>query len=606
MNASRRTDGYAPISDYAALSDGRSVALVASDGQVDWWPVPVLDAPPVCAALLDAKSGGCFSLAPQDPYRASHRYLPGTNVVETTFTTGAGSVLVTDALNVGTAWLPWTELARRVEGLDGQVALRWDFQPGDRFGQARPWVIGHGQIPVVADGGQNIALIVDGAEPARIAGRRVGGTIRTVPGQRSLVAAVATDHEPVVLPEPAHIDGRLDRTIESWRRWTGQIGYDGPWAGAVERSALALKTLLYEAGGAIAAAATTSLPEAVSGHKNYDYRYAWVRDSSFTLNALIGLGLHEEAHAALSWLLQAVRRTAPDIHVFYSLDGEVTSGTQADLGLPGYRNSAPVRSGNGAAAQAQLGTHGDLLDTVFRYVTAGHVLDDRTGRMLADLADRCCDIWMHQDAGLWELPQYQHYTSSKIGCWTALDRAARLAESGQLPCAHAPRWRQEADDIREWVRTHCWSQAKQSYTFYAGSDELDAAVLLAGRTGFDRGERLATTAAALRAELGEGAFLYRYTGMPGKENAFVVCTFWLVEALALTGQREEAAAMMDEAVSWCGDAGLLSEQIDPRTGELFGNLPQGLSHLGLINAALTLSCPPASGPGQPSQHAVRC
>lgn len=220
--------------------------------------------------------------------------------------------------------------------------------------------------------------------------------------------------------------------------------------------------------------------------------------------------------------------------------------------------------------------------------------------MLADLADRCCDIWTHQDAGLWELPQNRHYTSSKIGCWTALDRAARLAESGQLPGAHAPRWRQEADNIREWVRTHCWSQAKQSYTFYAGTDELDAAVLLAGRTGFDRGERLATTVAALRAELGEGAFLYRYTGMPGKENAFVVCTFWLAEALALTGQREEAATLMDEAVGWCGDAGLLSEQIDPRSGELFGNLPQGLSHLGLINAALMLSSPPAPGPGQPS------
>ena len=535
MTAARRHEGYALISDYAVLGDGRTTALAASDGRIDWWAIPTLDAPPVCAAILDTGGGGYFALAPEDPADVSRRYLPGTNVLETTFATRAGTVRVTDALNVGSAGrLPWTELARRVEGLSGEVAMRWEFRPGHRFRQARPWVTLHGQTPVVTDGDQNIALIVEGAENGQVAAHHVSGGLLVRPGEQVTIAAVATDHEPVVLPLPSDAGNRLDRTIDAWHRWSGLVDYQGPWADAVTRSALALKTLLYEPGGAIAAAATTSLPEAIGGPKNYDYRYAWVRDSSFTLDAFIRLGLREEVHAAVSWLLNAVRRTAPDIHVFYSLDGQVVDG-QATIDMPGYRHSRPVRSGNGAAGQTQLGTYGDLFDTVARYVSAGHVLDQATGRMLADLADHCCDIWTHEDSGLWELSQYEHYTISKIGCWVALDRAASMAGAGLLPAAHAPRWRQEAADITRWVHAHCWSQAKQSYTFYAGTDDLDAAVLLAGRTGFDRGERLASTIDAVTAELGHGSFVYRYTGMDREENAFV--------AVGLVGRHRKGEAL---------------------------------------------------------------
>ncbi len=591
MTAASRRDGYAAISDYAVLGDGRTTALVASDGRIDWWAIPTLDAPPVCAAILDSGAGGHFALSPAEPAGVSRRYLPGTNVLESTYTTPAGDVRVTDSLNVGSAGrLPWTELARRVEGLTGEVEMRWEFRPGSRLGQARPWVTSHGEIPVVTDGDQNIALTVQGASQGRPAARHVSGHLLARAGERAVVAAVATDHEPVVIPAPQHVGARIDRTIDSWRRWSDLVSYQGPWDDAVRRSTLALKTLLYEPGGAIAAAATTSLPEAIGGPKNYDYRYAWVRDSSYTLDAFIRLGLQEEVHAAVSWLLKAVRRTAPDIHVFYSLDGQVASG-QATVNLPGYRDSRPVRSGNGAAGQSQLGTYGDLFDTIARYVSTGHLLDQATGRMLADLADRCCDIWTREDAGLWELSRHRHYTISKIGCWVALDRAASLAAAGQLPAAHAARWRQEAAGISRWVRDHCWSQAKESYTFYAGTDDLDAAVLLAARTGFDRGPRLASTIEAVVAELGRGPFVYRYTGMDREENAFVACTFWLVEALAWTGQGKRAREVMGEALQWCNDVGLLSEQIDPATGEFRGNLPQGLSHLALINAAHTLADP---------------
>jgi GH15 family glucan-1,4-alpha-glucosidase len=401
---------------------------------------------------------------------------------------------------------------------------------------------------------------------------------------------VATDHEPLLLPPGQDVELRIDRTVASWQRWTELIRYSGDWPEPVKRSALLLKTLLSGTSGAIAAAATTSLPERIGGDKNWDYRYSWTRDSSFTIGAFMRLGLHEEVHAAVSWLLGVMRRTGPELQVFYTLDGRVAS-REDDLQAPGYRGSRPVRAGNAASGQLQLGTYGDLFDTLARYAEAGHVLDPSTGRMLAEYADSCCDRWLNRDSGIWELDVTEHYTISKMGCWVALDRACRLAEAGQIPEHRAHRWRDEARDIQEWVNTNCWSDEKQAYTFYAGTDELDAAVLLAGRTGFERGDRLSTTIDAITRELvpGDGSLVHRYSGMQTEEGAFVACTFWLVDALAHCGRGDEARALMDRAVSLANDVGVLSEEIDPATGGFLGNLPQGLSHLALINAAHTLS-----------------
>ncbi len=588
MRSPQRHDGYVPIADYAVLGDGRTVALVASDGRVDWWPMPTLDAPPAAGAILDPQDGGYLALAPTGEFEVRRRYASDTNVLESTYTTATGTARVIDSLNTGSAGrLPWTELARRLEGLEGSVDMAWEFAPGDRFGQARPWVTMWEGRPIVTVGDQTMAIVSDDATVVQVSPHRVSGQVTLGSGARHVLAVIGTDGEPLPLPEPGHIDARIDATVESWRRWSELIDYEGPWADAVRRSALALKTLLFEPGGAIAAAATSSLPEAVGGTKNWDYRFAWVRDSSFTLDAFIELALHEEVHAAVSWLLAAVRRSAPDLHVFYTLEGELP-GDERDLDVPGYRHSRPVRAGNGAAQQLQLGTYGDLFDTVWRYVGGGHVLDHGTGQLLADLGDRCCDTWMNTDSGLWELPQREHYTISKIGCWVALDRATRLADAGHLPAEHAPRWRAEAASVRQWISTNCWSESKQAYILHAGSDKLDAAVLLAGRTGFDRGPRLKSTIEAVIAELGSGPYLYRYSGMQSEEGAFIACTFWLVDALIRTGQVDRAESLMDEAVGFGNDLGILSEQMDPSTGECLGNVPQGLSHLALINAAHAL------------------
>lgn len=322
------------------------------------------------------------------------------------------------------------------------------------------------------------------------------------------------------------------------------------------------------------------------GDKNWDYRYAWVRDSSFTVDAMLRLGLDEEVHAAVAWLLAAIRRTEPDLHVLYTLSGEVAGG-EHDADVPGYRHSTPVRLGNGAAGQSQLGTFGDLFDTIARYVRAGHFIDRDTGRLLADLADRCCDRWTTRDSGIWELPALEHYTISKMGCWVALRRAVELARRGQIPDRRSDRWRSEAREIRAFVARECWSEEKQSYTLHAGTGDLDAAVLLAGRTGFDRGRRLASTIDAIVSELGHDPWLYRYSGMQTEEGAFIACSFWLVEALVHTGQVERARALMDRAVAGSPSLGLLAEQIDPVAGAHLGNTPQGLSHLALVNAAFT-------------------
>lgn len=584
----RRTDGYAPIAEYAVLGDGRTVALLARDGSIDWWPIPTIDAPPLCAAILDPERGGHLLLAPEGEGEldVERRYVDGTNVVETDYTTPTGRARVTAALNTGSAGrLPWTELALRVEGLDGEVPMRWELVPGDRFRTASPWAHRVGGTPVLHVGDQMITVVTDGIGPVDVSAHAVEGRFTASAGApRGLLGVVAADDQPLFLPRPGAVQDRIDRTIASWQRWSALVAPAGRWDSQVRRSALALKTLLLEETGAIAAAATTSLPERIGGPKNWDYRYSWVRDSSFTLDALIGLDLHEEVQGAVAWLLDAIDRN--DLRIFFRLGGGVPDA-EDDVDAPGYRGSRPVRSGNAAASQIQLGVYGDLFDTLHRYVAEGHVLDTSTGRGIAGLADRCCDQWRLQDSGIWELGDLQHYTISKMGCWVALDRAVRLADAGQVPGGHRSRWQAEADEVHAWVDEHCWSEAKGSYRFYAGSDDLDAATLLAARTGFDRGERLAGTVDAVRAELGRGALLYRYTGMEHEEGAFVACSFWLVDALCHLGRVDEAEKVMAEVLGYASDVGLFSEQIDPATGAFLGNTPQGLSHLALINAAQT-------------------
>lgn len=588
VNTERDADGFVAIGAYGVIGDGRSVALVAADGAIDWWAVPRLDSTPPFAALLDPAHGGRVVLRPADPAAlAVQRYLPDTNLLETTWTTAAGRVVVTDCLNSGNAGrLPWTELARRVDGVDGSVAMTSVVEPGDGLGSVQPWAEDDPRGALLHTGELVMAVRYSAGVAVDVGRTAVAGSFSVSAGERTVVAVVASDAAPLFLTDVDAVDARLDLTAANWRHWSAQVQWSGSRRDQVVRSCLALKAVMMADTGAIAAAATTSLPERVGGPKNWDYRLAWVRDTALTVDALSVCGLQEEVHAAITWLLQTIRDDGPDIHVVYDLDGDVPSSSRT-AAVPGYRDSRPVRIGNDATSQVQLGVYGDLFGTVATWVFGGHVLDVRSARQLADLADRCADVWRHDDAGIWELQDDRPYTSSKMNVWRALDAAARLADAGHL-AGSGHRWRGEAEAVRAWVGEHCWSSSRQAYTFYAGTDDLDASVLLGAQSGFDRGPRMNSTHDALRDELGVGPLLYRYTGVAGEEQSFLACAYWSVHALAVLGRTDEAEGRMRELDLVASPLGLLSEMVTPGTGELVGNFPQALSHLALINAAAAL------------------
>jgi GH15 family glucan-1,4-alpha-glucosidase len=583
----RTRSGFAPIGSYAAIGDGRTVALVAADGSVDFMSLPNLHSPTTFAALLDPEDGGRFTLAPTEEFEAARRYLPRTNVLETTYRTGGGVARVTEALTLQDGGLlPWVELARRIEGIEGSVPFAWRLEPRFDWGRVNPQVVRLGDLVVAQGAGIHLAVHCWDAGEAEPEEDALVGSFEIEAGERALLALVAAHEQPLHSPSREHVEARLDATRRVWERWLGFWAYDGPWEEEVARSALALKLLVYAPNGSIAAAPTTSLPEVIGGDKNYDYRYAWVRDSAFTLDALMRLGLPEQVQESFACLLRAVRQTAPDLRPFYDLDGCVPDRSDELLHLRGYRDSAPVRYGNAARTQLQLGSWGDLLETADLYVSEGNVLDDESAEMLADCVDRVAILWEDEDSGMWELGEHRHYTTSKIAVWMAFDRAIGLAGNGHLPDAHLSQWREQHERLHAWIEEKCWSDELGAYCGWAGEDSLDAGVLRAVRMGYPERERLSRTVDRIRERLGAGpGLLYRTSEHAGREGAFVACSFWLVEALARLDRVDEACETMEQILPYANDLGLFSEEIDPESGELLGNFPQGLSHLALINAA---------------------
>ncbi|HEU5215457.1 MAG TPA: glycoside hydrolase family 15 protein [Gaiellaceae bacterium] len=575
------------MASYAALGDGRTVALLGADGSVDFMSLPSLHSPTTFAAILDPERGGRFRLAPAGEFEAARHYLDRTNVVETTYRTGDGVVRVTEALTLQDGGLlPWVELARRIEGMEGTVPLEWRVEPRFDWGREPPSIVRRGELLVAEGAGLQLAVHSWDAGEVEAEDDALAGSFEIAAGETAMLALVAAYEQPLHAPSRDHVEARLDATRRVWERWLGFWAYDGPWEEEVARSALALKLLVYAPNGSIAAAPTTSLPEVVGGDKNYDYRYSWVRDSAFTLDALMRLGLPEQVHESFACLLRAVRQTAPDLRPFYDLEGGIPKRSEELGNFRGYRDSQPVRYGNAARSQLQLGSWGDLLETADLYASEGHVLDDETAQLLARCTDRVSLLWGDEDCGMWELDEQRHYTTSKIAVWMALDRALRLAEGGRLPDAHTPQWREQRDRLHEWVEERCWSDELGAYCGWPGEDSLDAGVLRAVRMGYPEQERLGRTVDTIRERLAAGpGLLYRTSEHVGEEGAFVACSFWVVEALARLGRVDEACETMELVLPYANDLGLFSEEIDPGSGDHLGNFPQGLSHLALINAA---------------------
>jgi GH15 family glucan-1,4-alpha-glucosidase len=574
------------------VGDGRTTALIARDGAVDWLCLPNVDSPSVFARVLDAERGGSFRLEPGVPYEAERRYQDNSNVLETTFTTAEGVVRVTDAMTLtdDDRLSPLRELCRKVEALGGTVPLRWSFDPRFGYGERRTeldrragrW-FAHSGTECVALGAWNVGEITAN-------GATVGGELRLREGDSALLELSAAHKEPAVLPSRDDVERRLAQTARFWPRWADRIRYDGPWRDAVVRSALALKLLVYAPSGAMVAAPTASLPEWIGGSRNWDYRLTWLRDASWALDALIRLGIDDEAHAFFWWFMHASRVTQPRLQILYKVDGSAHSKERELSELAGYRRSAPVRVGNGAADQVQLDVYGSVLDAIWLYVQdVGHV-DGDTGKEIAKIADYVAEHWRERDSGIWEVrAETTHFTQSKALCWVALDRACKLAERGLIP-DRSDRWSAAADEIRAFVDKESWDAERSSYVRAPDLRELDASLLTMAILSYDdpAGERLRGTVAAVERELRQGPFVYRYRGedgVGGEEGAFLTCSFWLVDALARQDRLDDARRLMDELVGLANDVGLYSEEIDPNSAEFLGNFPQGLTHLALVNAA---------------------
>lgn len=587
---------YLPIGDYAVIGDLHTAVLVGRNGSIDWACFPRFDSPSVFGALLDPQRGGHWQVAPAVPSTNEQRYLPATNVLETAFhAEGGGVVQVTDFMPVGPARDGRTELHRRVHCPRGPVEIAITFAP--QFDYAlRPTMLHRRRFGILATDADDdaAALSTSGELPWELTAG--GATARLRLGSGDVLWLVLRFDEDDVLPvEHYESQRKLEETTRWWDAWTSKLRYKGPYRLEVERSALALKLCAYEPSGAIVAAPTTSLPESPGGSRNWDYRFAWLRDSAFVLDALLQLDYHHEADRFVQFLKRVCRHTArPHVQILYAVDGRRDLPERELSHLAGYRGAAPVRIGNAAAGQRQLDVYGETLDTLAMWARH-HAMTEGTWKTIVELVEWTAAHWREPDFSIWEARQEpRHYVFSKVMAWTALRRGADLATGLDHP-ALAARWNTAAEAVHAEVLDCGWDGARGTFVQVYGEPQLDAALLIIPEIGFLPGTdpRVRGTLAAVRRELATSCedLLYRYRaadGLAGAEGAFVACSFWMVQNLALAGDWGEADRVFRLLLRRSNHVGLLAEEIDPATGEQLGNFPLALSHAALINTACLL------------------
>lgn len=583
-----------PLHDYALLSDCHGAALVARDGGVDWCCLPRFDGGSCFGRLLDDERGGRIEVRGVEA--ADQRYLRDTLVVETTLRGPEGEARLLDALVLGDdgpAGAPH-RVVRVVEGVRGRVELEVAISPRFDYGSVRPWLRRDADDHVWAIGGDD-ALAIWAQQGLRQDGEHdLVAPVAVGAGERARIALTARGaiaaQEREAPPSPAELDAQLEATAAWWRAFARRLSGTGD--PATLRSALVLRALLYEPSGAILAAPTTSLPEAPGGCRNWDYRFSWVRDSAYAARTLAELGYDEEAHRFARFVLRSAAGHADELQVVFGVGGERRIGEQ-ELDLAGYRGARPVRVGNEASTQLQLDALGELLGTSWAWHERGHAPDRDEWRFLRGVAATAARRWREPDRGIWEWRgEPLHFVHSKASCWAALDRGLRLARDlgDEVP---EDEWRGAMDAIRRAIETDGWDGRRRAFRQAFGVDALDASVLLlpvTGVVGWDD-ERMASTADAIRDELGEGGLIRRHRtddGLPGEEGTFLACSFWLAEVYARQGRHAEAREVYDAAMATASPLGLFAEEHDPERGEALGNYPQALTHLAQIAAGLAL------------------
>jgi GH15 family glucan-1,4-alpha-glucosidase len=584
-----------PIAEYALLGDTERAALVSRRGSVDWLCLPRVDSPACFAALLGTPEHGRWLLGPAGEATSTRSYRGDSFVLDTVHTTATGAVRVTDLMPFGDGR---ADLLRVVEGLEGEVEMVHEWVVRTGYGAVTPWV-----SRVDDDAGRPVIRAVAGPDMLVLRGTRLphptdhrhGDTFVVRAGERlELSMTWVPSWAPV--PTALDIEERIDATVAAFEEWSGRCRYEGPYADEVTRSLLVLRLLTDETRGGIVAAPTTSLPEDVGGERNWDYRYCWLRDASLTLEALLACGYLEETRLWRDWLVRAVAGDPADLQIMYAVDGGRDLPERELDHLPGWGGSRPVRIGNGAVGQRQADVLGEVMVALATARRLGLPESRETWSVQRALVDELVEHWDEPDHGLWEIrgPE-RHFTHSRVMVWAALDRAVRAVEDGGHE-GPVDRWRAVRDRVHAEVLERGFDKARGTFTQHYETTEVDASLLLVPAVGFLPADdpRVLGTVAAVEEDLLRDGFLMRYRtatgvdGLPGDENPFLACSWWLVEAYARCGRLDEATAMMDRLCGVLNDVGLVSEEHDPRTGALLGNFPQAFSHLSLISAALAI------------------
>jgi GH15 family glucan-1,4-alpha-glucosidase len=593
------------IEDYAIIGDCETAALIGRDGSLDWLCWPRFDSPACFSALLGTPDHGRWLIAPANRrFRTSRAYRADTLILETRFETETGAVLLTDFMPLrGTS----SDVIRRVTGLRGQVDMRCELTIRFDYGRTVPWVRRLEDNSLCAVAGPHLLVL---RTPIPLVGVDLS-TVADFTVKAGEIAGFMLSYGPSHLPPPPPIeaDKALADTETFWRGWTANCTVTGEWSDAVRRSLITLKALTYRPTGGIVAAVTTSLPEKLGGVRNWDYRFCWLRDATFTLLSLMNGGFYEEARCWRDWLVRAVAGSPAQLQIMYGLAGERDLAERTLPWLPGYQNSSPVRIGNSAADQLQLDVYGEVGDAFHAARKGGLAPSDPAWQLECSLAKHLEKIWSLPDEGLWEIrgPR-QCFTHSKIMAWVAFDRAVKSIEAYGLD-GPVERWRALRDQVHEQVCRCAYDAERGSFMQTYGGGELDASLLLMPLVGFLPADdpRVKGTVEAIQRDLTVDGLIVRYNtassddGLPPGEGAFLACSFWLADNLVLQGRHTEARALFERLLALCNDVGLLAEEYDPRAGRMLGNFPQAFSHVALVNTAFNLTR--AAGPADQRSEA---
>ena len=589
------------IGDYALIGDGHTAALLSQQGSIDWLCLPHFSAPSIFGALLDKQDGGRFAICPLVAFRAQRRYLDSTNVLQTTFTTSGGVIRVTDMMTIASAdatLRPMREVLRIIEGIEGVVEVNIEVDPRPDYGRALPQLEFRDNLGWTWSWGNELLWLSSDIIDLSASGnsRSMSGIHRIRAGdKRFLSLGYVKGDIAVIAPLGSAATGRCLATLRWWSGWVNQCRYQGPYRDAVLRSALTLKMLTHAISGAVVAAPTTSLPEAIGGDRNWDYRYCWLRDAALTMRAFTGLGYMDEARRFLDWLLHTTRLTWPELQIVYDIYGRPELPESELNHWRGHRESRPVRIGNGAQNQLQLDVYGNVLFAARNFAEAGGELRGAEARLLRGFGQSVCRLWREPDNSMWEIrgPR-RHYTFSKVMCWTALDCLIKLNTEGIIPLLVADLER-ERNAVHSEIESRGFHAGLASYVGVFGGDLADASLLLAGCLGYrdPSHPRMRSTYDFIHQRLACNGLMYRYEvgydSLTPKEGAFGICSFWAIDYLARRGDLDAARRAFEHLLSFANDVGLYSEEIDPEDGTALGNFPQAFTHIGLINAAMTLA-----------------